>query len=564
MPHALTEHGRAPAHTKADVDAASVAFGTRTVLEGVSVEFPSGSRTIVFGPSGAGKSTLLDALSGVVPHSVTATMRGRATVGGIATAETTVVELARTVGALAQDPDAQLCMVDVDAEVAFGLENHGVARGDMEARITASLEVVDAADLRGRDIHSLSGGQRQRVALAAVLASEPGVLLLDEPTSMLDADGVVAVRAAVDAAVAAAGATTVLVEHRLDDLADAGAMPERALVLDDAGRVAASGATAEVLASHAAPLRDAGCWLPLDAELQAITGAPGGLEAAANRAYLDALPRAASGAVPDPGPTLLEARGLSVGASEPVLDDVSLDLRAGEVVLLLGRNGAGKSTLLRTLAGLQRPLGGAVTSRGARRSAGMVFQNPEHQFVGRTAAGEIAHGLDGAPARRGRRRRGDAASSARVERALAAHRLGHVRESSPYRLSGGEKRRLSLAAMLVHDRPVLIADEPTFGLDRRDALQAARLLRGAAADGRAVLAASHDLRSLAAVADRAIVIDEGKVVRDGDLADVLRDGPLLRRAGVRVPRLIEHLLTRCRTTADLHAALDAHDGMPSR
>jgi len=548
------------------VDAVSIAFGARTVLDGVTADFPAGSRTIVFGPSGSGKSTLLDVLSGVVPHSVTATMRGRAAVGAIDTAETTVVELARTVGALAQDPDAQLCMVDVDAEVAFGLENHGVARGDMDARITAALEVVDAAGLRGRGIHSLSGGQRQRVALAAVLASEPGVLLLDEPTSMLDADGVIAVRAALDAAVAATGATTVLVEHRLDDLADAGAMPERALVLDDAGGVAATGSTAEVLADHAARLREGGCWLPLDAELHAITGASGGLEAAANRAFLDALPHAAPGAAHILGPVVLEARGLSAGIAEPVLDDVTLDLHAGEVVLLLGRNGAGKSTLLRTLAGLQRPLGGAVTGDGPRRAVAMVFQNPEHQFVGRTVAGEIAHGLDAASPGSGKRarRREDIVAPPRVERALRAHRLGHVRESSPYRLSGGEKRRLSLAAMLVHDRPVLIADEPTFGLDRRDALQAARLLRGTADDGRAVLAASHDLRSLAAVADRAIVLDEGRIVRDDDLVDVLRDGALLRRAGVRVPRLIEHLLTRRRSTAELHAALGAYDRMPSR
>ncbi|WEG09250.1 ABC transporter ATP-binding protein [Microbacterium horticulturae] len=546
------------------MDAASIRFGTRAVLDEVTAEFPAGSRTIVFGPSGSGKSTLLDVLSGVVPHSVTATMHGRATVGGVDTESKTVVELARTVGALAQDPDAQLCMVDVDAEVAFGLENHGVPRDEMDARITAALEVVDAADLRGRGIHSLSGGQRQRVALAAVLASEPGVLLLDEPTSMLDADGVIAVRAAIDAAVAATEATTVLVEHRLDDLADAGAMPERAVVLDDRGRVAASGDTAAVLAEHAARLRDAGCWLPLDAELHAVTGVPGALDAAANRAFVDSLSQAAPGMPPERGAVVLEAHRLSVGASEPVLDDVSLELRAGEVVVLLGRNGAGKSTLLRTLAGLQQCLGGAVTGYGVRRGAGMVFQNPEHQFVGRTVADEVAHGLAASAPRRGRHRRGDAGIAARVEQALDAHRLTHVRGSSPYRLSGGEKRRLSLAAMLAHDRPILIADEPTFGLDRRDALRAARQLRVAADDGRAVLAASHDLRSLAAVADRAIVIDEGRVIRDGDLADVLREGALLRRAGVRVPRLVEHLLTRCRSTAELHAALDAYDRAPSR
>jgi energy-coupling factor transporter ATP-binding protein EcfA2 len=225
-----------------------------------------------------------------------------------------------------------------------------------------------------------------------------------------------------------------------------------------------------------------------------------------------------------------------------VLHDIDLELRAGEIVALLGANGTGKSTLLLALAGLLSPTAGTVA--GAR--PGLIFQNPEHQFVAQTVRDEVRHGLP-------------AGSDALVESLLAQHRLGHLAEQSPYRLSGGEKRRLSVAAMLAHDRPALLADEPTFGLDRRATIASNRAFRAAADAGRAVLFSSHDLRTVATLADRAVVVADGTIVANGPVFDVLRDGRALSRARLSPPPLIEWLLENATSDAAARRILDALD-----
>ncbi|WP_342663027.1 ATP-binding cassette domain-containing protein [Glaciibacter superstes] len=378
---------------------------------------------------------------------------------------------------------------------------------------------------------------------------------------MLDPAGVAAVRDALNEATADYGPAVVLVEHRIDDFAGAAGiagLPPRALVLGESGRVLADGPTAQVLEAHASTLNENGCWLPLESELLAVTGVAGGLRSAAARHAVIALGVESGGVesggvgreqerstARDNADTLLMADELVISRSaQPVrrrhrtasvvdvegaiLHDVNLRLRRGEIVALLGANGSGKTSLLLTLAGLLPAARGTVT--GAR--PGLVFQNPEHQFVANTVRDEIAHGLPGLDAEH-------------VDDILARHRLGHLAARNPFRLSGGEKRRLSLAAMLAHDRPVLLADEPTFGLDRRDTISAIAALRAAAADGRGVLFASHDLRTVSALADRVIVLAGGTVIADGPTVETLRRRNVLERAGLSLPPLLDFLLTEC-------------------
>ncbi|MDI3331924.1 MAG: ATP-binding cassette domain-containing protein [Micrococcus sp.] len=539
-----------------DLDGVSVTVPRRPepILRDVTLRLDRGEHLLVVGASGSGKSTLLQAITGVVPHSVLAELTGAVRVNGRPTVESTVVELSGHVGTLAQDPSSGICLPDVEQELALPLENHAVPAEQISGRIDDALASVGAGGLRSRRTDQLSGGEGQRVALAAALITGPELLLLDEPTSMLDPAGVTAVREAIDAAAAAYGPAVVLVEHRLDDYAgEAGVagLPGRVIVLGDRGDVVAAGATAEVLTAHAARLHAAGCWLPLEAELRAVTGLAGGLAAPPVREALRGLstpdgaphevrPAARSGG----GQTVLAVEGLAVSRDAPdrgsrrarrrgvpvergtqyLLQDVSFRLRTGEVTALLGSNGAGKTSLLLTLAGLVAPAGGTVT--GAR--PGMVFQNPEHQFLAHRVRDEVGHGPADAP-------------PGYVDGLLGRHRLSHLADQSPYRLSGGEKRRLSVAAMLAHERPVLLADEPTFGLDRRDALATTAALRSAA-ERRSVLFSTHDLRTVAAAADRVLVIADHTLIADGPALQVLRDRSVLGRAGLRLPPLLEWLL----------------------
>jgi len=278
--------------------------------------------------------------------------------------------------------------------------------------------------------------------------------------------------------------------------------------------------------------------------LYAVTGADDGLESPVNQKLLtDLATRPASdrpapihpapdeaAPTPDHDVPVLRTRGLAVhrrgGAGTPLLTGVNLTVHGGEIIALLGANGVGKSSLLLTLAGLLRPAAGEVV--GPR--PGLIFQNPEHQFVANTVRDEIAHGLH------------PGAAAAVVPRQLRAHRLEHLAAANPFRLSGGEKRRLSLAAMLAHPRPCVLADEPTLGLDRRDTRAVTATLRRAADGGRAIILASHDLRTVLSLADRAVVLGGDGVLADASCADVLRDGDVLARAGLVLPPLVAWLL----------------------
>jgi energy-coupling factor transport system ATP-binding protein len=533
---------------------------TRDTLTVGELSLRAGEQLLVLGGTGSGKSTLLQTLTGVVPHSVSAAVCGEVLVCGHSTAGSSVVELSRHIGVLAQDPGSGVCLPFVDQELALPLENRAVPPDEITDRVGRALAAVGAAALGTRRSSELSGGEMQRVALAATLVARPAILLLDEPTSMLDAVGVASVRRALADASDEHDPTIVLVEHRLDELAGLGgvaALPGRALVLDDLGEVTALGPTPEVLAIHARTLQAQGCWLPLESELLALTGAGGGLAQPTNRDLLHALGRDTGEGVAEVagGAIVLSACQLAlsrqpvprrgrrtVGDVVPVLREVDLELRGGEVVALLGVNGSGKSTLLLALAGLLPLLSGSVA--GAR--PGLVFQNPEHQFVGHNVADEVGHGLV------------DNREEV-VAEALRRHRLERHADQSPFRLSGGEKRRLSIAAMLAHDRPALLLDEPTLGLDRRDTVTTMTLLRAAAEEGRGILFASHDLRTVATLADRVVVLGEGRVLADGPVLDVLGDGDLRRRALLTLPPLVDWLMRNLRSPKAVRRALRALD-----
>jgi energy-coupling factor transport system ATP-binding protein len=493
----------------------------RPALEDVTVEIEPGELVVVAGASGSGKSTLLRTASGLVPHFHGGVFAGRARVSGMYTHEHGPGELAAAVGTLFQDPESQVVMGTVRAELALPLENRGygpaaVGRGVEEAALALGI-----AQLLGRPTASLSGGELQRVALGAALAGRPALIVLDEPTSQLDpvaGDELIAglrrLNEDLDAAI-------LLAEHRLERCLGAA---DRVIALRD-GRVACDAAPAEFLEwalSEAPELATPGARLLAGVGLRPAPGVKAARAALRRRGLLpdgeESVRPIAESARPGrrshargPEPALRFDRVWhELRAGPAILRGVSLTLAPGERVALMGRNGAGKSTLLRHAGGLMRPTRGRVTSAGR---VGLLLQNPTDYLVHETVADEAL------PA---------ALTAAGLDPEAVAGR--HPRD-----LSGGEKQRVALAVVLgdpAADPPAAVClDEPTRGMDRHLKADLAALLRRMPV---AVLVATHDPEFVAAFADRVVLLADGAPIADGTAAEVLAGGTYFATETARI------------------------------
>ena len=461
-------------------------------LSGVDLDIAPGERVLVLGPSGSGKSTLMGGLAGLLGGAEEGEATGTLTVDGVAPAA------ARgRVGLLMQDPEAQVVLARVGDDVAFGMENLGVPREEIWPRVEESLAAVGLSVPLDHSTTELSGGQKQRLALASILAMGPGLLLLDEPTANLDPSGVAEVRGAVEAVVERTGATMVVVEHRVDVWAS---LVDRVIVVAD-GAIAADGPLNEVLVQQGDALRERGIWLPGDDVAAEVGPAP------------EVAP-ASSGTTP-----IARVADLTIGYDKaaPVRSGIDLTLGRGVSTCIVGANGAGKSTFALTLAGLLPPISGTVeveTSDGTRGDPhewsskqllgrmSMVFQEPEYQFLASTVAEELAIGPRAAGM-------SEAEIAPLVDEHLEALGLTKLARANPMTLSGGEKRRLSVATALISAPELLILDEPTFGQDRGTWLGLVRLLRAALARGVTLVSITHDPAFVAAMGQR--VVDLGQV-----------------------------------------------------
>lgn len=479
----------------------------RPAVEHLDLHVHPGERVLLLGPSGAGKSTFLHALAGVHGGDDEGEEYGELTVGGSAPSA------ARgRAGLVLQDPDSQVILARVGDDVAFGCENLGVPRDEIWPRVRSALADVGLDLPLNHPSSALSGGQKQRLALAGAIAMRPGLLLLDEPTANLDPDGVREVRDAVGRVLDRTGATLVVVEHRVDVWLE---LVDRVVVLGRDGRLLADGAPRDVLAEQLAALLEAGVWVP---------GAPlagsGPADGAAVRSSegLGSGARFTSGGGDGGLEPALAARRLAIGRRRGAVVQRGLDLEvaAAASTVITGPNGVGKSTLALTLGGLLPPIEGRVEASGALAGGlkrepiawrsrelltrvGTVFQEPEHQFVASTVEGELSVGLRAL-------RLDEAAITARVEELLTRLRLDHLARANPFTLSGGEMRRLSVAAVLAARPSVLILDEPTFGQDRATWIELTALLRELVADGLALVSVTHDAAFIAALGDERIVL----------------------------------------------------------
>ena len=473
-------------------------------LSGVDLDIAPGERVLVLGPSGSGKSTLMGGLAGLLGGAEEGEATGTLTVDGVAPAA------ARgRVGLLMQDPEAQVVLARVGDDVAFGMENLGVPREEIWPRVENSLAAVGLSVPLDHSTTELSGGQKQRLALASILAMGPGLLLLDEPTANLDPSGVAEVRGAVEAVVEKTGATVVVVEHRVDVWAS---LVDRVIVVAD-GAIAADGPLREVLAQQGDALRERGIWLPGDDVAAEVGPAPEVAPASFEGAQDDAE-NGVQTATP-----IARVADLTIGYDKaaPVRSGIDLAIERGVSTCIVGANGAGKSTFALTLAGLLPPISGTVeveTSDGTRGDPhewsskqllgrmSMVFQEPEYQFLASTVAEELAIGPRAAGMT-------DEEIAPLVDEHLEALGLTKLARANPMTLSGGEKRRLSVATALISAPELLILDEPTFGQDRGTWLGLVRLLRAALARGVTLVSITHDPAFVAAMGQR--VVDLGQV-----------------------------------------------------
>ena len=504
-------------------------------LDEIDLTVSRGERVGVAGRTGAGKSTLALAASGFIPRVVRATVGGSVTIGGIDARAAGAGQLLGKVGIVFSTPANQLSAskLTVREELAFGLENLGVPRVEMDPRIDGVLERLAIADLAEREPFSLSGGEQQRVAIASIIAMGTDVLVLDEPTAQLDPAGTTSVADLLDG-LAGSGTTILCAEHAPTVL---GRM-DRCLVLDD-GRAVALDRPGSALSTA---WREVDLRPPTLVRLATLAGvAPGHeFDEAAIAAGLAAW-RASGGMLPDgwapiavedgvgparwdPGatrsPVPVEVRGLVHRYPNGVeaVRGVSLSVEPGEAVVILGQNGSGKTTLAKHLNGLLRPAEGQVLLDGAptdglsvdqlAATVGFVFQNPDEQLFERSVEREVAFGP------RNLRRSADEIVEL-VARSLDAVGLSDVRSTNPYDLDLSRRKLVALAGVLAMDPAVLVLDEPTTGQDAAGIERVGAVVRAFRDAGRSVIAITHDMEFAAANFTRVIVMRLGEVIADG-------------------------------------------------
>lgn len=470
----------------------SVSYGTNPVLQNINFDVNAGECLVVTGSSGCGKSTLAHVLTGLIPHSIPAHVTGSAQIAGMDALSSSVDTLSQKVGIVFQNPRTHLFHLRVEDEVAFGPRNLGMDEAEATARVDWALNAVGLTEMREQKPANLSGGQIQRLAIAAALAMNPKVLVLDEPTASLDVPGTQNVIGTLETLKKQYGLTIVLIEHRL---AEVRRLADHVLVLDE-GRIAAQGQFDEVLRDPST-LKRYGLRRPT-------------AETLTDWSRL----LAPNGHHPEDQQPLLDLQNLTAGYDgHPIIRDIDLKIYAGEFVALVGDNGTGKSTLALAAAGLLKPIAGNVIVNGTSRprpglDIALLFQNPADQLFTDSVDEEVAFGP----------RNYCSFDPEFHEHILTSADLHHLRTRRPFTLSIGQQQRTALAACIAL-RPVLvILDEPTLGQDWRHLQQLMDCLVSLNQQGTAILLITHDYKLVHHYAKRVILMEKGRLSLDGKIA----------------------------------------------
>ena len=528
----------------------------RPTLQGINLDIMPGERVLIAGPSGSGKSTLGSCINGLIPSSFPGEISGSLTVDGVDAPKAGIFRLSAHVGTVLQDPDGQFIGLTVGEDIAFALENECTPLEEMRDTVARVASLVSIGDHLGLAPHELSGGQKQRVSLAGVMVDQVRVLLFDEPLANLDpATGKQAIEL-IDEIQRRTDTTVVIIEHRLEDVLWRSV--DR-IVLMSEGRIVADMRPDELLSTdllarhgireplYLTALRYAGVEIrPQMRPAQADTLTLGAQDRERVRAWFHSVPPRPQEAE---RPPLLEVENLSFGyvPGRRILSGVSFTIRRGEMVSIVGRNGAGKSTLSKLICGFETPDGGTMRFDGQELGAlsireraahiGYVMQNPNQMISKTMIYDEVALGI---------RRRGysEAEIRERVERTLRICGLYPYRNWPISALSFGQKKRVTIASVLVMGPELIILDEPTAGQDFRHYTEIMEFLRELNSQGVTVVMITHDMHLMLEYTPRALVFSEGALIADASASAVLCDSALVQRAALKETSLYA-LATAC-------------------
>ncbi len=495
------------------------------ILNGITFSIEEGDFLLLTGPSGAGKSTLLRCLNGLVPHFSGGKITGQVEVGGINVLSAGPQVMSRLVGFVFQDPESQMVLDTVEAEIAFGLENLAVPRDELTSLVNDTLDLLDLEDLRHRSLSNLSGGERQRVAIASALVLRPKLLVLDEPTSQLDPDAAREVLTHITRIRERLGLTVVLVEQRLERITRFAS----SLMYMEEGQVRAIGPIRETI-ERIPPEQQP----PLTRLAEALHWQPTPLTSAEGRELAPIVSHRTSdrpsvspgqNGAGDDKQAILDARGIdfSYGTRE-VLSGVDISLAAGEATALIGANGSGKSTLLKCLVGLLRPSTGVISLDGESiahkavaqicRQVAYLPQAPDDLLFSETVYQELEatlknHDLQG--------------ENDQFDIATLLDELGldSFKDAYPRDLSVGQRQRVALGAIMITRPRLLLLDEPTRGLDYAAKQSLTRLWSKWQEEGMGILLVTHDMELVARVANRVLLLEGGKVSESGPVSMML-------------------------------------------
>jgi energy-coupling factor transport system ATP-binding protein len=534
------------------------------VLDNINLKIYEGETVLILGPSGCGKSTLALCLNGIIPHAIKGDMKGEVIIDGVNTKYCSLHELTQKVGIVFQDPETQFCTLYVEDEVAFGPENLCLSKEEIEKRINQSLKQVELLKHIKTRLDKLSGGEKQRLALAAILAMNPKIIIFDEPTSNLDPLGTNNVFSIIKKMSEDPTKTIVLIEHKIDDIID---IVNRVFIMNANGTIIDSGPPREIIERVSEKYKELGIWIPQVSELAIFLREhydilrnetiPLTVEEAIN--FLDKLniiekltrSQYMIKKIEKPSEVAISIKDLEFRYPDGTLalKRVNLEVLKRDFLAIVGGNGSGKTTLALCIIGAFPIPKGRVYINGKditsmtryeiAKEVGYVFQYPEHQFIEAKVFDEVAFSLKV-------RKVSLEEIEKRVTNILKLFSLDKYASSNPFILSQGEKRRLSVATMLIVEPNILILDEPTFGQDEQNSRYIMELLKKLNEKGKTIIMITHDMNLVAKYAKTVAVMSNGEIIFNGTVEelferdDVMNEAKLFPPPLIRLSRILKH------------------------